>query len=119
MTHRDHEEDYVFAFVVHNRKGHWPDEAKWRRAPARGEIRKPPWRIGNHPLSLKEFRREHDGRWICYARISHTNAIIRVARLKICAEDERAYFQVRPDKMPREKHIEASKQWQRGEPKGM
>ena len=68
MAREDHEEAHLFAFVAHNRKEHGQDKSKWRRAPPRGGMGKPPRRIGNLPLSFKEYRREYDGCWICYGK---------------------------------------------------
>ena len=71
---------------------------------------KPPRRIGNPPLSFKEYRREHDGCWICYGKnLPHKHDH---KTCKIYAEDKKAFFQADPEKVPKEKRIEA---WKRGQ----
>ena len=50
MTREDHEEADFLAFVADNTKEHGQEK---------------PRRIGNPPLSFKEYWREHDGCWIC------------------------------------------------------
>ena len=60
MTRENHEEAHFFVFVVHNTKEHAQDNLKWKRPLARGGMRKPTTRIGNSPLSFKEYRRTHD-----------------------------------------------------------
>ena len=64
MTREDNEEAHFFVFVAHNTKEHGQDKLKWRRAPRRGRMEKPPRRIRNLPLWSKGYRREHDGCWI-------------------------------------------------------
>ena len=113
MTPEDHAEAHFFAFVAHNMKEHGQDKSKWRRSPPRGEMRKPPQRIGNPPLSFKEYRREHDGCWICYGKNLPHKQVHKTC--KIYAEDKKAYFQAYPEKVPKEKRIEA---WKRGESAG-
>ena len=61
MTREDHEEAHFVAFVAHNTKEHGQDKSKWRSTPPCGGMGKPPRMIGRPPLSLKEYRREHDG----------------------------------------------------------
>ena len=113
MTWEDHEEAPFFAFVAHNTKEHGQDKSKWRRAPPRGGMEKPPRRIGNPPLSFKEYRREHDGCWICYGgNLPHKHDD---RRCKIYAEDKKAFFQAHPEKVPKDKRIEA---WKRGQSAG-
>ena len=110
MTREDHEEAHFFAFVAHNTKEHGQDKSKWRRAPPRERMGKPPRRIGNPPLSFKEYRREHDGCWICYRKnLPHKHDH---KTCKIYAEDKKAYFQAHPEKVPKEKRIEAWKRRQ-------
>ena len=107
MTREDHEEAHFFAFVAHNTKEHGQDKSKWRRAPRRGGMGKPPRRIGNMPLSSKEYRREHDGYWICYGKnLPHKHD---QETCKIYAEDKKAYFKAHPEKVPKEKRMEAWK----------
>ena len=113
MTREDQEEAHFFALVAHNTKEHGQDKSKWRRGPPRSGMAKPSRRIGNRPLSFNEYRREHDGCWLCYGKNlphkhDHKNC-------KIYAEDKKAYFQAHPDKVPNEKRIEA---WKRGQSAG-
>ena len=113
MTREDHEEAHFFAVVAHNTKEHGQDKSKWRGAPPVGEIGKPPRRVGNPPLSFKEYRREHENCWICYGKnLPHKHDH---KRCKIYAEDKKAYFQAHPEKVPKEKRIEA---WKRGQSAG-
>ena len=68
---------------------------------------------GHPPLSFKEYRREHDGCWICYGKnLPHKH---NHKTCKIYAEDKKAYFQAHPEKVPKEKRIEA---WKRGQSAG-
>ena len=113
MTREDHEEAHFFAFGAHNTKEHEQDKSKWRRAPPRGGMGKRLRRIGNPPLFLKEYRREHDGCWICYGKnLPHKHDH---KTCKIYTEDKKAYFQAHPEKVPKEKRIEA---WKRGQSAG-
>ena len=110
MTREDHEEAHFFAFVAHNVREHGQDKSKWRGAPVSGGMGKPLRRIGNRPLSLKEYRPEHDRCWICYGKNlphKHDHKIC-----KIYPEDKKAYLQAHPEKVPKEKRIEA---WKRGQ----
>ena len=106
MIREDHEEAQFFAFVVHNTREHGQDKWKWRRAPRRGGMGKP-------PLLFKEYRREHDGCWICYGKnLPHKHDH---KTCKIYAEDKKAYLQAHPEKVPKAKRIEA---WKRGQSAG-
>ena len=70
-----------------------------------------PRRIGSTPLPFKQYRREHDGCWIRYGKnLPHKHDH---KTWKIYAEDKKAYFQAHPEKVPKEKRIEASKRGQR------
>ena len=109
MTREDHEEAHFFAFVTHNTNEHWPDKSKWSRAPPCGGTAKPPRRIGNHLLTFKEYRPQHDGCWICYGKnLPHKQ---NHKMCKIYAEDKKAYFQAHPKKVPKDKRMEP---WKRG-----
>ena len=113
MIRVDHEEAHFFAFVAHNTKEHGQDKSKWRRAPTRGEIGKPPRGIVNPPLSFKKYKQEHDGCCICYGKnLPHKHDH---KTCKIYAENKRAYFQARPEKVPKERRIDA---WKRGQSVG-
>ena len=55
----DHEEAHFFAFVAHNVRNHGQDRSRWSQVgPKKG---KEPRRIGNPPLSFREYRSQHDG----------------------------------------------------------
>ena len=74
---------------------------------------KPPRRIGNPPLSFKEYRLEHDRCWICYGKnLPHKH---HHKTGKIYAEDKEAYFQGHPEIVPKEKRLEA---WRQGQSAG-
>ena len=104
MTQEDHEEAPFFAFVAQNTKEHGQDKWKWRRAPIRGGMGKPPRRIGNPPLSFKEYRQKHDGCWICDGKsLPHKH---NHKTCKIYAGDKKAFFQVHPEEVLKEKRIE-------------
>ena len=65
-TRDDHEEAHFFAFVAHNMKEHGQDRSRWNRLDPRvNKNRKEPRRIGNPPLSFREYRSQHDGSWVC------------------------------------------------------
>ena len=68
MTWEDREKAHFFVFVAHITKEHGQDKSKWRKAPPCGGKRKLPRRIGNPPLSCKEYMRDHDGCRICYGK---------------------------------------------------
>ena len=58
----DHEEAHIFAFVAHNMNEHGQDRSRWNRLDPRvNKNRKEPRRIGNPPLSFREYRSQHDG----------------------------------------------------------
>ena len=55
---REHQEEaHFFAFVAHNMKEHGQDRSRWNRLEPRfNKNRKDPRRIGNPPLSFREYR---------------------------------------------------------------
>ena len=109
MTQEDHEEAHTFTFVAHNTKEHGQDKSERSEVPTRGGRGRPPGRIGNAPLSFKEYRREHEGCWISYGKNFPHKYDPKTC--KIYEEDKKAYFQAHPVKVPEEKRIEA---WQGG-----
>ena len=110
MTLEDHDEAHFFALIAYNMKKLGMDKPKRRRAPALGGMGKPPQRMGNLPLSSKEYRREHDGCGICYGKnLPHKHDHKTGKRY---AQDKKAYFQAHPEKVLKEKRIEALKRWQ-------
>ena len=78
----DHEEAHFFAFVAHNVKNHGQDRSRWSQVgPKKG---KEPRRIGNPPLSFREYRSQHDGCWVCYGKgnnHAHDHVSARCMRL--------------------------------------
>ena len=60
-TSEDQEEAHFFAFVAQNMKKHGQDRSRWNRVDPRTKNRKEPRRIGNPPLSFREYRSQHDG----------------------------------------------------------
>ena len=112
MTRQDHEEAHLFPFVVpsqvvHKTKEHGQDKSRWMRAPPRGGMGQPLPRICNPPLSFKEYRRGHNGCWICYGKnLPHKHDH---KTCKVYAEHKKAFFQAHPEKVPKEKRIEAWK----------
>ena len=68
-TPEDHEEAHFFAFVAHNMKENGQDRSRPNRLDPRNENRKQePRRIGNPPLSFREYRSQHTGCWVCYGK---------------------------------------------------
>ena len=113
MTQEDHDYAHFFAFVAHNTKEHGQGKSKWMTAPPRWGMEKLPRRIGNPPLSFKEYRREHDGCWICCGKnLPHKHDH---KTCKTYTEDKGAYFQAHPETVAQEKRIEA---WKRGQSTG-
>ena len=76
-SQEDHEEAHFFAFVAHNVRDHGQDRSRWNRVgPKKG---KEPRRIGNPPLSFREYRSQHDGCWVCYGKgNNHARATVSV-----------------------------------------
>ena len=67
-TPEDHEEAHFFAFVAHNMKENGQDRSRWNRLDPRTQNRREPRRIGNPPLSFREYRSQHTGCWVCYGK---------------------------------------------------
>ena len=65
-SREDHEEAHFFAFVAHNVRDHGQDRSRWSRVGPKKA--KEPRRIGNPPLSFREYRSQHDGCWVCYGK---------------------------------------------------
>ena len=66
-SREDHEEAHFFAFVAQNMKEHGQDRSRWNRLDPRfNKNRQEPRRIGNSPLSFREYSSQHDGWWVCY-----------------------------------------------------
>ena len=102
MTREDHEHAYFFAFVAHNTKAYGHEKASSTKALARQGNE--PRGIGNPPLSFTEYRRKHGGCWVCYEKGKSHKQDHKTC--KVYEEDKRAYFQVHPEKIPKEKRID-------------
>ena len=102
-TPEDHEEAHFFAFVAHNMKENGQDRSRWNRLDPRTKNRREPRRIGNPPLSFREYRSQHDGCWVCYGKGNHHAHDHR--HCKVYEEDKKTYFAAHPDKKPKEQRI--------------
>ena len=100
-SREDHEEAHFFAFVAHNVRDHGQDRSRWSRVgPKKG---KEPRRIGNPPLSFREYRSQHDGCWVCYGK--GNNHAHDHRQCKVYEADKKAYFAAHPEKKPKEQPI--------------
>ena len=100
-SREDHEEAHFFAFVAHNVKNNGQDWSKWSQVgPKKG---KEPRRIGNPPLSFREYRSQHDGCWVCYGK--GNNHAHDHRQCKVYEADKKAYFAAHPEKKPKEQRI--------------
>ena len=103
-TTRDDQEDaHFFAFVAHNMKEHGQDRSRWNRLDPRKKDRKEPRRIGNPPLSFREYRSQQYGCWVCYGK--GNNHAHDDRHCKVYEEDKKTYFAAHPDKKPKEQPI--------------
>ena len=103
-TREDHEEAHFFAFVAHNMKEHGQDRSRWNRlGPRVNQNRKELRRIGNLPLSFREYRSQRDGCWVCYGK--GNNHAHDHRHCKVYEEDKKTYFAAHPDKKPKEQRI--------------
>ena len=100
-TREDHEEAHFFAFVAHNARDHGQDPSRWSRVgPRKGNA---PRRIGNPPLSFREYRSQHDGCWVCYGKGNERAHDHR--QCKVYEADKKAYSAADPEKKPKEQRI--------------
>ena len=102
-TREDQEEAHFFAFVAHNMKEHGQDRSGWNCLNPRTKNRKEPRRIGNPPLSFREYRSQHDGCWVCYSK--GNNHAHDHRHCKVYEDDKKTYFAAHPDKKPKEQQI--------------
>ena len=66
QTPEEQQEVPFFAFQAHNMKEHGQDRSRWNRLESRfNKNRKEPRRIGNPPLSFREYTSQHGGCWVC------------------------------------------------------
>ena len=100
-SREDHNEAHFFAFVPHNVRAHGQDRSRWNRpGPQKG---KEPRRIGNPPLSFREYRSQHDGCWVCYGK--GNNHAHDHRQCKVYEADKKAYFAAHPEMKPKEQRI--------------
>ena len=99
-TQEDHEEAHFFAFVAHNMKEHGQDRSRWNRLDPGTKIRREPQRIGNPPLSFREYRSQHDGCLVCYGEAK--KHVHDHRHCKVYEEDKKTYFPAHPNKKPKE-----------------
>ena len=99
-TQEDHEEAHFFAFVAHNMKENGQDRSRWNRLDPRTKNRREPRRIGNPPLSFREYRSQHTGCWVCYGK--GNNHAHDHRHCKVYEEDKKTYFAAHPDRKPKE-----------------
>ena len=102
-TQEDHEEAHFFAFVAHNMKENGQDRSRWNRLDPRTKNRTEPRRIGNPPLSFREYRSQHTGCWVCYGK--GNNHAHDHRHCKVYEEDKKTYFAAHPDRKPKEQQI--------------
>ena len=98
-SREDHEEAHFFAFVAHNVRDHGQDRSRWNRVGPSKKSR----RIGNPPLSFREYRSQQDGCWVCYGK--GNNHAHDHCQCKVYEADKKAYFAARPEKKPKEQRI--------------
>ena len=100
-SREDHEEAQFSAFVAHNVRDHgqhWSSSS--RMGPKKG---KEPRRIGNPPLSFREYRSQHDECLVCYGK--RNNHAHDHRQCKVYEADKKAYFAAHPEKKPKEQRI--------------
>ena len=102
-TQEDHEEAHCFAFIAHNMKENGQDRSRWNRLDPRTKNRRELRRIGNPPLSFREYRSQHTGCWVCYGEAKNHAHDHR--HCKVYEEDKKTYFTAHPDKKPKEQRI--------------
>ena len=100
-SREDHEEAHFFAFVAHNVKNHGQDWSRWSQLGPKKS--REPRRIGNPPLSFREYRSQHDGCWVCYGK--GNNHAHDHRQCKVYEADKKAYFAAHPEKKPKEQRI--------------
>ena len=102
-TPEDHEEAHFFAFVAQNMKENGQDRSRWNRLDPRTKNRRESQRIGNPPLSFREYRSQHNGCWVCYGK--GNNHAHDHRHCKVSEEDKKTYFAAHPNKKPKEQRI--------------
>ena len=102
-TPEDHEGAHFFAFVAHNMKENGQDRSRWNRLDPRTKNSREPRRIGNPPLSFREYRSQHTGCWVCYGK--GNNHAHDHRHCKVYEDVKKTYFAAHPDKKPEEQRI--------------
>ena len=102
-SQEDYEEAHFFAFVEHTMKENGQDRSRWNRLDPRTKNGREPRRIGNRPLSFREYRSQHTGCWVCYGK--GNNHAHDHRHCKVYEEDKKTYFAAHPDKKPKEQRI--------------
>ena len=92
-SREDHEEAHFFAFVVHNVGDHGQDRSRWNRVGLKKG--KEPRRIGNPPLSFRQYRSQHDGCWVCFGK--GNNHAHDHRQCKVYEADKKAPAAIRQD----------------------
>ena len=100
-SREDHEEAHFFAFVAHNVREHGQDWSEWNRVGPKKN--REPRRMGNPPLSFREYRSQHDGCWVCYGK--GNNQAHDHRQCKVYEADKKAYFAAHQEKKPKEQRI--------------
>ena len=103
----DYEEAHFLAYIVHNMKEHGQDRSRWNRLDPMTKNGKEPRRIGNPPLSFREYRSQHTGCWVCYGK--GNNHAHDHRHCKVYEEDKKTYFAAHPDRKPNEQRIADAK----------
>ena len=80
------------------------DRSRWNCLDPRTKNRREPRRIGNPPLSFREYRSQHTGCWVCYGK--GNNPAHDHQHCKVYGEDKKTYFAAHPDKKPNEQRAE-------------
>ena len=100
-SREDHKEAHFFAFMAHNVKNHGQDRSRWSQLGPKKS--REPRRIGNPPLSFREYRSQHDGCWVCYGK--GNNHAHDHRQCKVYEADKKVYFAAHPEKKPKEQRI--------------
>ena len=79
------------------------DRSRWNRLDPRTKNRRETRRIGNPPLSFREYRSQHTGCWVCYGK--GTNHAHDHRHCKVYEDDKKTYFATHPNKKPKEQRI--------------
>ena len=79
------------------------DRSRWNHVDPRTKNRREPRRIGNLPLSFREYRSQHTGCWVFYG--NGKNHAHDHRYWKVYEEDKKTYFAAHPDKKRKEQQI--------------